>query len=327
MPFEDDPLVTPATGFDGGAVKGDAREEWKARGKGIGGWELRAATLSWLIFVLDIVLFSFALQEYETIAFVVAGLTVGLSSMFLVLGITEPRRDYIVTGFMCLVSVLMATLLGLYLSSDVMQEYWRLKRGATFDNVVPSEAAATHNDATKLKFAEGTFVDTSQTVGWMQGGNVYCVAPIASSGAPSLTVEYWAVGKNCCEERSAFGCGDSGNPAVRSGIVLASDASDDSAFRKAYYSGMGLWKSYSDAMSYRKAIAEAESVYNLKSSDGSLLLHWVQNLDAQQSDLWWSGVVLVLILVSLHLVFVTGAAIAVNQLIKQRRRKMPSSNP
>lgn len=112
----------------------------------------------------------------------------------------------------------------------------------TYVNVNPiKEIGDAFLDAGQMYFKEGSHVDTTRTVAF-KNYDVYCLAPIIkevledegqthSSGKaavvmpPSGTVDFFAVGMNCCNpDGTNFACADVGNADARSGLrVLEAD--------------------------------------------------------------------------------------------------------
>lgn len=259
--------------------------------------ELRSALLAWLIFVVTLCLFAFAYEAYAGFVWVIVTFSTMLSVLFVLLGVSSRHPEHALTGFLCLASVFLAMVLGLAVHDSYMKEFWRLDSGAKFTNVSPTEPSAAHGDATELEFAPGTFVDSSRTVGWMNGGKVWCVAPVASKFM-SPVVDYWAVGTNCCQERMGFACDDATDSTARSGIVLDKNAPEVS--------------------SYHSAIAQAEAVYDLEPNSGALLVRWIEDSDEVTVDLWSGALTTVAIATVLDLFF----CLAVSVLGSRRLRTL-----
>lgn len=254
----------------------------KARSKQATAMELRSAILAWLIFVVTLLLFAFAYEEYAGFVWVLATFSTMLSILFILLGFSSRHPEHVLTGALCLVSVVLGILVGLAVNSSYMKEFWRLSNGAKFTNVSPTEPGLSHGDATELEFATGTFVDGGRTLGMMADGEVWCVAPVASKFL-SPVVQYWAVGTNCCQERIGFSCDDATDITARSGIVLD--------------------KNSKEVENYRDAITQAEAVYNIKSDNGALLVRWIKDSESVTSDLWSGALVCVSVAITLHLIF------------------------
>lgn len=164
-------------------------------------------------------------------------------------------------GSLCLAGCVGGFLMGSHIRSGWMNDYWRLGRGASYINVLASEPARGHLDATMLSFAEGTRIDLSRSFGYMEGGGygtVYCAAPILDTTAlTGQRVEYWAVGTNCCAARGQFQCDDATSDQAHGGVVLPVSSQDQEGLRQ--------------------AIEGAERQYDLVSSRGYALVRWVND--------------------------------------------------
>lgn len=104
---------------------------------------------------------------------------------------------------------------------------------ASYVNVDPgAEQGQTFMDAGTIYFKEGSFVLKSKALAF-RNGRTYCVAPIlrrppagnASGPTASGTVDFWAVGTDCCDRGGAFTCDDAGSEVARSGLRLLDDSS------------------------------------------------------------------------------------------------------
>lgn len=128
-----------------------------------------------------------------------------------------------------------------------MGSYYDFQSMASYVNLDPSsDRGQTYMDAGQVYFKEGTKVEVSKAIAF-QEDEIYCVAPIvqqtldsgggeggggaaqenqknsptgsALSLPKSGTVDFWAVGINCCDPSGLnFHCGDSLNNLARAGI-------------------------------------------------------------------------------------------------------------
>ena len=54
---------------------------------------------------------------------------------------------------------------------------------------------------------------------------VYCVAPITTPSMLTQTLDFWAVGTDCCGTSSSdFRCGEYANPRARSGLRVLDES-------------------------------------------------------------------------------------------------------
>merc|ERR1712194_303862 len=114
----------------------------------------------------------------------------------------------------------------------------------------------------------------------------YCVAPIVDYA--TTTIEYWAVGIDCCSARGNFACGDVWNPNARSAVVMIEADGVDAAFN----SNMKHW---------RRAAAQASAEWNLAQSKTPLFVRWVTDASAASEQYWSTGIGNLLMAISVYL--------------------------
>lgn len=234
--------------------------------------------LPWLVFTLIVCLFVFAYEEFAPLVWALLVASALLALLFVAMGGSAGRAWHLALGFLILASLGVAIPIGFFIENGYMKEYWRLDNGAVYRQLNPFDPGASHSDATVLEFRQGTFVDVQRSVGYMQAGTVYCVAPV-SSRSMETSVQYWAVGINCCEQRGSFSCDDVEDPQALSGLtVLDSDNS------------------------FKTAVRMAESVYDLSRSAATpVLVKWTSNAVAYKDGLWTSSAMLVGVAAIVHL--------------------------
>lgn len=114
-------------------------------------------------------------------------------------------------------------------------------------------------DAGSITFASGTVLDVAHSMGF-KDHEVYCVAPIKSKGSArdSISIDFWAVGKNCCSGISAdFHCEGFNDPEAVGAVRLMHD--EDRPF-------------------YRLAVQQAEATYKMTATH-PLFFEWVHNAE------------------------------------------------
>lgn len=121
-------------------------------------------------------------------------------------------------GFLCLIAVVAANLIGLLNFQRHFALFWAYEGQRDYTNVQPAELALTHLDAGKLYFSQETHVDTRAAVGITDGRSRFCVAPIVGDKRPEV-VEYWAAGMDCCDNTGLFTCDEVGAKEARAGLV------------------------------------------------------------------------------------------------------------
>lgn len=122
------------------------------------------------------------------------------------------------------------------------KSYYDFQNMASYINIDPStDRGQTYMDGGEVYFSQGSRVEASKAIAF-QEDEIYCVAPIVgqtmdggADGAASLTgndlkmppsgtVDFWAVGINCCDPSGLnFKCGESGNRLARAGIRVLRD--------------------------------------------------------------------------------------------------------
>lgn len=181
------------------------------------------------------------------------------------------QNGKLVVAALSLVACCVSLVLAFYAHELFLTEYYRIGRGASYFNVIPSEAAGGKSDATSLVFANGTQIDSSRTYGFADadnGGDVYCVAPIASTNTLSDDkIEYWAAGYDCCNQRGFFDCDDASTPGVRAGIVMEHTRKSEVGFVR--------------------AVAAAEQAHDVQAAKDYLLISWVSNPRTYRDELWF----------------------------------------
>lgn len=164
-----------------------------------------------------------------------------------------------------LFSLFATTAVSAFAYERALNEYWRLYDSNSYSNVLPSEPASGYADGGKIIFADGTRVDPSKSLGF-KDRDMYCVAPIVDAMGPSV-VEFWAVGKNCCNARGVFSCDDAWDVKARSGVRV-----------------------YTETEEYTEAIKMAEAFYGLGSVEKPIFVRWVVRPDRVEGMYYLTGV-------------------------------------
>lgn len=170
------------------------------------------------------------------------------------------------TGIGCLLAFIFASVVGLYLydSFAIFPKFYGNTRKYT--NVVPAEPAGAVADAGKIVFTRESYVDVTQSIGYiMEDGVTYCAAPIRD-GSGIERMEFWAVGVGCCSAKGEFYCDAAGDSSAHSGIVVFDNNGYFNEARFDYY---------------EKARRKAEAEYSLQSVFMPVYVRWVKesNLD------------------------------------------------
>lgn len=169
------------------------------------------------------------------------------------------------------VAFVLATLLAMIFGD--LNFYWNMSPYYDIDNletyvaVDPSRnLGQAFMDAGKIYFTDGSRINTELSVGF-KNQDIYCVAPIvkiegaAQANTQNLNYDFWAIGKNCCNDRMDFRCAEVGNPRARNGLRLMRD--EERPF-------------------FRLAVQEAEALYTIQAKH-PLFFTWVQDPLAMQN--------------------------------------------
>jgi len=163
-------------------------------------------------------------------------------------------------AFVSVLAIVNGTVCGLYAFDQfaIFPKFYLNTR--LYTNVLPSQPSAAVADAGKLVFTSESFVDAQRSVSYVtERGYTYCAAPVRdSSNAP--TVEFWAVGIDCCSDGD-FYCDASGEQRAHAGIAV--------------FDNIGIFAA-SRRDNYEKARRKAESAYAIESSKDPMYIRWVR---------------------------------------------------
>lgn len=151
--------------------------------------------------------------------------------------------------------------------------YIDAREGREYDGIPATASAAAHSDAGVIYFNNDTILDTSRAVGLVGHAHTYCVAPILSRKrsvddvrAGTLpSVQFWAVGKNCCAQRADFECNSAGEAGASGGIVMH-DPYDLAASI--------LLISHTDNDEYLRGVEVASALHELTSAASPVFVRW-----------------------------------------------------
>lgn len=229
-----------------------------------------AIFLPWFIFTLVLTAFIYFYYASRWLVWSLVAACLLLGALMVAMGAGRSRSIHLAVGLLSIAAACVGTSVGVYFYDTYASTYWQLQDGAEYKGLSPSSKASDHADATILSFTPDTFVDTMRTLGYMEAGVVYCVAPVASpkfSNAP----QYWAAGKDCCDQRANFRCGavsNIDNVQGKTGVLI---------------------KDESDREKYKTAIRMAEAVFNLSPTEtGRFALAWTGTSDTNFKDDLWS---------------------------------------
>lgn len=264
----------------------------------------------WLIFVLTTCVFIFAFEGFPAIALLLVGLCAAMSVAFLLAGSRGTAGSPLLgIGVWCCASLACAVPFGFTLYQDVAAPYGQLHSGYALSGADPSLPLSDEMlnlDVTEFEFVLGTFVDDKRTAGFVADGRIFCAAPVAlAGGPPPERVAFWAVGVGCCEQHSNFDCGAAHSPVATAAV--------------AYFS----W----EVDNFRHAAELASSLYDLKMQPGARFVHFVANVQHEESAwrsllIFWCGAAFVT-----HLVWTLLVCALCKALSKRRRASVDQDLP
>jgi hypothetical protein len=270
-------------------------------------------------------LFAFVFTIFPMIVWLVLFGCMLYAVRLVVIGSWGGRIGTMTLGITCVVACVFCAFLGWNANRKFLEEYWRLERGNTYNNVLPSEPAMAHDDAAILIFTEGTIIDTSRASGYKTQSGVRCVAPVLNALDFDGRVEYWAVGTNCCHVRGDFQCGDALDPNARSGVVLgiypgpATTTPPATSLSLDQADATVLLSRHEDlAKEWVPAIRAVEATYGVVAAERALLVQWSSDPLSQQSTLLKAAAVLLIGGVFVHLLVSCALGCLVGKAIHKR---------
>jgi len=211
------------------------------------------------VFILTICLYNFGLFRHSQAVF---DATVAMLACCGLLVYLEGKRFfYLVFCFSCTAAIFSGALVGTYSYDNFGYFSYMLSNLRLYDNVLPSEPTDMVTDGGRINFAKEARLDQGRPVGFAaEDGHVYCAAPIVSAAVDIQKVEFWAVGKDCCELQGSFTCDAAGEPSARGGIIMLDGA------------GGVFSSSYRDQ--YDDARRKAQAIHGFQAATSPLYLRW-----------------------------------------------------
>jgi len=167
-------------------------------------------------------------------------------------------------------AVFLGGVTGMNAEENYMSQFYAITFGREYENVLASAPGAAYSDAGKVFFAKSSTVDHAKSIGFKEK-MVFCAAPILDSNQKRKTVAFWAIGYDCCDARGNFKCGAEGDK-VRGGVR----APPDGVFAQ-------------DRGMFLKAVNQSAAVNNLYVDQDVILLHWVEDPEAEALKKFFSA--------------------------------------
>ncbi|CEL96992.1 unnamed protein product [Vitrella brassicaformis CCMP3155] len=189
------------------------------------------------------------------------------------------RMWHAIAAVLFAVALVLGVVCGELLWQYLFKTYYRLNGLQTYIDVKPEVNTGKQMlDAGKVVFADGTSVDTARASTYLEGGTIYCAAPIQrnifdAQGNPrtNTVTDFWAVGTDCCSSSGGaaivFKCGEVGDVKARSGVRVV-------------VKGM--------RERYRHAIDAAAQRYGLKVEE-PLMFEWIIDPVQQEATYYGQG--------------------------------------
>jgi hypothetical protein len=147
--------------------------------------------------------------------------------------------------------------------------YLDASSGREYKGLRATDKASTHSDGGIIDFGSDALLDGMRSFGRTSHGRTYCVVPVTDtsrSGEDKVpTIQFWAVGMDCCGTMGTFSCGSAGDPGPKSGVVL--HASDDMVTSS-------ILRPHSHQDEFYRAVESAVVLHELKAAQPPLLMIW-----------------------------------------------------
>lgn len=226
----------------------------------------------WAIFVGIVVSFT-VLWYYAAFFVTVALVLVSVFALQLVQGRMFLGNLAKPVGVLCFVAIGFGIAVGHWNYDNHMRYFFLFGHGRLYTNVLASESAAAHGDASAIVFHQSAVVDVARSRGLRHGGSTYCVAPIIDP-AVATEIQFWAGGVNCCGERASFNCGAVSQADAHAGVAVTDPAAEAQLLR---------------------AVQLAEADFDLDVNEAPLVLSWERSPYEGRDTAWTTGVATALV--------------------------------
>eukprot|EP00931_Biecheleriopsis_adriatica_P090581 TRINITY_DN64542_c0_g1_i1.p1 TRINITY_DN64542_c0_g1~~TRINITY_DN64542_c0_g1_i1.p1 ORF type:complete len:304 (-),score=47.50 TRINITY_DN64542_c0_g1_i1:33-923(-) len=230
-------------------------------------------SLPFLIFLLLAVLSMFFFRNASGVMWVTVVICLCIALLFMVVTQREGPKFWFNLGGLCFLATTTGTTAGIWNYNHNTYKFWAYAGQPVYTNLRAAGPAASYLDAGILSFREEVRVDVHRSFGFKDGAT-FCIAPVVEVPDVGTTIEFWAVGIDCCgEDGSSFACEDAGKEDAHGGLVLLEDPlfSDNFVDR------------------FREAVKECESKVNIRSSEDALFVRWLTNPAKAQWIFWAQG--------------------------------------
>lgn len=245
------------------------------------------ALLPWLQFVVIMLAFTFQGGHRTMMAWALLLLTLAFASLAQTLDKSNKRGPmYMYIAVLGVVAVASGFLCGNFVYGMYTSQWWGLRIRAAYANVPPTDSALSRDDGGVISFTSETMLDLNRVIGYTEMRHTYCVAPIFDD-TQQTQANFWAVGRDCCEHRWNFNCGDARDPRAKAGIVYQ----ESPEFFATH------WRAQYDA-----AARQAASVYGISIPERPVFVTWTIDPEALEEELWTQGSMWLWVFAGIHLV-------------------------
>jgi len=239
--------------------------------------DLPALLAPWALFCLCLA--PVALMETMTLSY----LSTALAGIVVIgFGLFSIGRAWKMLAFTCLVAAGLGLYLGFYDREKYLFPYYVYSRSPFHTDVLPSDLPDGYRDAGYIGFSQDSYVDASRGLGY-RAGDLWCVAPIIGrqqlhAAGVQLNMQqsagFWAVGKNCCQKRGTFQCGNSWSHAAHGGLAVFDVGRMDVPV----------------IPTYKLAIAAAAQTYGLIMPEEPILIQWAEDPAVALAEIYGDAV-------------------------------------
>lgn len=196
-----------------------------------------------------------------------------LAALAVLLTLLAGKTKWIIrTGVLMFCAVLVGCCVGFYNHYTNMIYYYAYGDMRKYTNVGGSERASQFSDAGMISFTSTTQVDVEDAVGYRSRENdgvVYCVAPVRDA-TPGHKINFWAVGKNCCDMRKNFRCDEAGTGANQALVLLTPEVLVSPSME-------WVLEGLQDREQYEKAIVLQEAEFEDVTATDHVFIRWTKD--------------------------------------------------
>jgi len=204
---------------------------------------------------------------------------------------------------MCWWAAIFGMVCGFYNYVHYTLEYFTYALNREYTMVLPTEPAASREDAGKITFSDSSRVDFTKAVGFygMFEGRTFCAAPILDEQPPTAETEvgFWAVGYDCCGKSGSFYCDDAMDKTAKSGVVMVPETT---RLENLIFGNEHFGNTRRDL--FKKAARMSGATYGLAVEKEPIFVRWVKDPEVAQALALANGIIFLSIINVFYLIFV-----------------------